>query len=172
MCCGFAAIAADAGVSADTIYKSFGGKPGLVRAIRTRALEGEGAVPAERRSDELQAREPDARKIIEAWGSLVTEIAPRAAPILLLIRAAAATDPEVLALLEEMDADRLRRMTENARRLLDAGHLRAGITLAQAADVLWTYSSPELYELLVLRRGWSPKRYGRFVADAMIHALL
>jgi AcrR family transcriptional regulator len=167
-----AAIAADAGVSADTIYKSFGGKPGLVRAIRTRALEGEGAVPAERRSDDLQAREPDARKIIAAWGTLVTEIAPRAAPILLLIRAAAATDPEVLALLEEMDADRLRRMTENARRLRDAGHLRDGITLAQAADVLWTYSSPELYELLVLRRGWSPKRYGRFVADAMIHALL
>ena len=28
-----AAIAGDAGVSADTIYKSFGGKPGLVRAI-------------------------------------------------------------------------------------------------------------------------------------------
>jgi AcrR family transcriptional regulator len=167
-----AAIAADAGVSADTIYKSFGGKPGLVRAIRTRALEGEGAVPAERRSDELQAREPDARKIIAAWGTLATEVAPRAAPILLLIRAAAATDPEVLVLLEEMDADRLRRMTENARRLRDAGHLRDGITLAQAADVLWTYSSPELYELLVLRRGWSPKRYGRFVADAMIHALL
>ena len=63
-------------------------------------------------------------------------------------------------------------MTDNARRLRDAGHLRAGITLAQAADVLWTYSAPELYELLVLRRGWSPKRYGRFVADAMIDALL
>jgi hypothetical protein len=62
--------------------------------------------------------------------------------------------------------------TESARRLRDAGHLGAGITLAQAADVLWTYSAPELYELLVLRRGWSPKRYGRFVADAMIQARL
>ena len=38
--------------------------------------------------------------------------------------------------------------------------------------MLWTYSAPELYELLVLRRGWSPARYGRFVADAMIDALL
>lgn len=165
-------IAASAGVSPDMIYKSFGGKPGLVRTIRDRALEGEGPVPAEHRSDELQAQETDPQEIIEGWGAFVAEIAPRAAPILLLIRDVAATDTEVRALREEMDTDRLRRMTVNARRLGDAGHLRPGITLAQAADVLWTYSSPELYELLVLRRGWTPKRYGRFVADAMIHALL
>jgi len=167
-----AAIAADAGVSPDTIYKTFGGKPGIVRAIRNRALEGEGPVPAEQRSDALHERETDPRKIIEAWGVLTAEVMPRVAPILLLIRAAAATDPEVLELLAEMDKDRLRRMTLNARRLHAAGHLRAGITVAQAADVLWTYSAPELYELLVIRRRWPAKRYGRFVADAMIDALL
>ena len=61
---------------------------------------------------------------------------------------------------------------EVARRLRDKGYLRPGITLAHAADVLWTYSSAELYELLVIRRGWSSKTYGLFVADAMIKALL
>lgn len=167
-----AAIAADAGVSVDTIYKSFGGKPGLVRAIRSRALAGEGPVPAEQRSDALHYGDQDPRTIIKAWGALTAEVAPRVAPILLLIRSAAATDAEAVVLLEEMDADRLRRMTGNARRLRDAGHLRRGVTLARAADVLWTYSAPELYELLVLRRGWHPNRYGRFVADAMIDALL
>src|SRR4051812_27728923 len=34
-------IASEAGVSPDTVYKAFGGKPGLVRAIRERALRGE-----------------------------------------------------------------------------------------------------------------------------------
>jgi AcrR family transcriptional regulator len=167
-----AAIAADAGVSPDTIYKSFTGKAGLVRAIRARALEGGGPVPAEQRSDALHVNEADPRKIIGAWGRLTAEVAPRAAPILLLIRAAAASDPEVRALQEELDADRHRRMSDNARRLRGAGHLRAGITLAQAADVLWTYSSPELYELLAVRRGWTAERFGRFVAEAMIAALL
>src|SRR5437764_9280490 len=131
-----AAIAAEAEVSVDTIYKSFGGKAGLVRAIRTRALEGEGPVPAEKRSDELHQRESDPRAIIQAWGALSAEVAPRVSPILLLIRDAAATNSEGRSLLEEMDADRLRRMTQNARRLRDAGHLRAGVTLAHAADVL------------------------------------
>jgi hypothetical protein len=46
----------------------------------------------------------------------------------------------------------LRRMTENARRLDEGGHLRKGMTVARAAEVLWTYSSPELYELLVVGR--------------------
>ncbi len=167
-----ASIARDAGVSADTIYKTFGGKPGLVRAIRAKALEGDGRVPAEQRSDTIQSTEPDPRKIIETWGRLTSEVAPRVAPILLLLRAAAASDLEVQSLLDEMDDDRLRRMTLNARRLRDAGHLRDGITLSQAADILWTYSAPELYELLVLRRHWSRKRYGSFVSEAMIARLL
>lgn len=167
-----AAIAAQCGVSADMIYKSFGGKPGLVRAIHQRALQGEGPLPAERRSDAIQAQERDPRKIIEAWGAFVTEIAPRAAPILLLVRAAAATDAQIQSLLDELDDQRLRRMTDNARRLHEAGHLRPGVTLAHAADVLWTYSSAELYELLVLRRGMPLEEYGHFVANAMIDALL
>ena len=169
-----AAIAADAGVSADTIYKSFGGKPGLVRAIREQALARRrpgSRRAAIRRSCTTASR--DGRAIIEAWGALTAEVAPRVAPILLLIRAAAATDPEVQALLDEMDADRLRRMTDNARRLRDAGHLRAGhharpsrrhpLDLQRARALRAARAPPGLV---------APTRYGRFVADAMIDALL
>ena len=166
------AIAKDAGVSVDTIYKSFGGKPGLVRAMSARALEGRGPVPAEQRSEEVQAHEPDARKLISRWGVFVTEIAPLAAPIMLLVRDAAGSHPELKHLLEEVHTNRLRRMTDNARRFAAAGHLRPGMTVADAANVMWTYTAPELYELLVLRRGMPLKTYGRFVADAMIAALL
>ena len=167
-----AAVAAAANVSVETIYKAFGGKSGLVRALRDRGLAGKGPIPAEQRSDRMRVTERDPRKIIANWGALTTEVAPLVSPILLLVRAAAASDAEMAKLLEEMDADRLLRMTVNARDLHDAGHLRRGVTLKYAIDVLWTYSSAELYELLVLRRGWPLDRYGRFVADAMIAALL
>jgi AcrR family transcriptional regulator len=167
-----AGVAEAAGVSVETIYKTFGGKPGLVRAIHERALEGEGPVPAEQRSDELQARELDPRTIIAGWGRFVTEVAPRGAPLLLLIRTAAGSDPELQVLLDDIDEARLRRMTLNASRLHRAGHLRPGVTVTAAADVLWTYSSVELYELLVLRRRMPLDQYGRFVADAMAAALL
>src|SRR6476659_7286874 len=69
-----AAIAADVGVSADTIYKGFGGKPGVVRAICERALAGQGPVPAETRSDTLQTTEDDPHAIVRGWGALTAEV--------------------------------------------------------------------------------------------------
>src|SRR6476661_2747812 len=50
-------IATDAEVSPATIYKSYGGKSGLVRVLCERALGGVGPIPAEQRSDALQASE-------------------------------------------------------------------------------------------------------------------
>lgn len=167
-----AAIAAEAEVSAETIYKAFGGKPGLVRALCDQALAGEGPVPAETRSDNLQAGEPDPGKIIQGWGKLAAEVAPRVSPILLLLRAAAVTDPQMAGLRAEIDASRLHRMTSNARHLHQAGHLRAGLTAERAGEIMWAYSSPELYELLVSCRRWPPDQYGAFIAEAMIAALL
>jgi AcrR family transcriptional regulator len=167
-----AGIARRAGVSAETVYKAFGHKIALVRALRDRALAGAGPVHAERRSDRLQAREQDPRAIVRGWGVLMREVAPRVMPVLLVVRDAAASDAALAGLQREMDAARRTRMAHNARTLLNGRHLRHGVTLAAATDVLWTYSSPELYELLVIRRRWSVERYGRFVSEAMIAALL
>ena len=167
-----AAIAAGAGVSAETIYKSFGGKPGLVRAIRTKALAGTGPVHAETRSDHLAATEPDPRVIVRGWGELTAEVAPLVAPVHLLVRDAAVADPAMADLLQEMDDSRLERMTDNARRLAASGHLRPDLSVDDAGQVMWTYSSPELYELLILRRGWTLDRLADFVTDALTAALL
>lgn len=166
------AIAESANVSVETIHKAFGGKRGLVHATWQQGLDGSGPIPAWRRSDDKRLRELNPAAVIRHWGALTAEVAPRAAPILLLIRTAAATDPEMAALHQEAEAARLERMEHNARDLHERGYLRQGVSLEHARDVLWSYSSPELYELLVLRRGWPPDRYGRFVADGMIAALL
>jgi AcrR family transcriptional regulator len=166
-----AAIAAAAHVSVETIYKGFGGKPGLVRAIIERGLAGEGPVPAERRSDQIRDTEPDPRKILAAWGAFTAELAPRVGPVLQLARDAA-SDPEVAAVLDQLAAARHQRMTVNAAGLAAAGHLRPGLTVDQAADIMWAYCSPELYELLVIRRGWSPAQYGQFITQGLTAALL
>jgi AcrR family transcriptional regulator len=166
------AIADAAGVSPETIYKTFGGKAGLVRAIWIKSLEGAGPVPAEERSDALRATERDARSLIRAWGGFVTEVASRAAPVVLLIRAAAASDVRMAELVNEVDEQRLRRMEANARTLFERGDIRSDLTLDDARDIMWTYTAPELYELLVLRRGWSAERFGKLVAEQMIAALL
>ena len=164
-------IAQAAGVSVATIYKTYGGKAGLVRSLAQRALEGAGPVPAEERSNALRSGS-DPRAVIEGWGRLTAEVAPRISPLLLLLRTAAQTDPEAASLYDELDRARLARMADNARHLAKAGHLRDGVTAQDARDVLWLCSSPELYELLIVRRRWSLAKYSRFVTDTMVNALL
>lgn len=120
----------------------------------------------------MSMSELDARKVISNWGVLTTEVAPRVAPILLLIRSAAATDPDMQALQDEVEDARLTRVEHNARVLFERGDFRHGITLDHARDVLWAYCAPELFELLVVRRSWALDDYGRFIAQGMIAALL
>jgi AcrR family transcriptional regulator len=168
-----AGIARDAGVSVETIYKTFGGKSGLVRAIYDRGLAGRGLTPAYQRSDEMREQETDPKTIMRKWGVLTSEVGSVLTPIRLLMRsAAAAGDPEMAALLAASDQERLVRMRHHARFLADRGYLRDGLSVAEATDVMWTCSSVEIYELLVLQRGWSRRRFARFVADFMIAALL
>ena len=167
-----AAVAAEAGVSVETVYKAFGGKPGLVRAIYDRGLVGPEPVPAYRRADELRERETDPRAIMRNWGTIASEVSSIVSPIERLVRAAAASDPDMAALLQTHNDLRERRARHHARFLKERGYLREGVSLAQATDILWTCTSDELYDLLVTQRGWSLPRFAGFLADFMTTALL
>jgi AcrR family transcriptional regulator len=164
-------MAQAAGVSAATIYKSYGGKAGLVRELCQRALAGAGPMPAEERSNALRSGD-DPRRVIEGWGRLAAEVSPRVSPLLLLLRTAGEADPEAAGLYAELDQARLARMADNAGYLAAAGHLRAGVTARDARDVLWLSTSPELYDLLITQRRWSLAKFSRFLTDTMTSALL
>ncbi len=71
-----AAVAGAAGVSAETIYKTFGGKPGLIRALQRSGLDGTGPVPAPTgrtschpptRTSSFDTGRPSPPKSLPAW---------------------------------------------------------------------------------------------------------
>ena len=136
------------------------------------ALAGAGPVPAEQRSDAMQAGQSDPSRMLRGLGTLTTEVAPRIAPLLLLLSRAAETDTAVAQLRADLDVARLARMTRVAETLSGKTQLRPGLSVQEAAEIMWTYSSPELYGLLVISRGWSPDRYGEFVGESLVDALL
>jgi AcrR family transcriptional regulator len=168
------AVAAAAGVSVQSVYKAFGNKPALLKSVFDVAIAGDDEpVPVLQRPALSRVRaERDPRRKLRRYGEFVAEVSPRHVPVQLLARAAAATDPEAAGVWHQLQAERLAGMAQFARALHGEGHLRDGVPVEEARDLLWTCNSPEVYELLVLQRGWTPERYGRWVAETLIAALL
>lgn len=165
-------IARDSGVSPESIYKAIGPKPALVRALWLRALEGRGESPAQQRSDAMSDSVRDGTAMIRGWSELITEVAPTVSPVVLLVREASAHDADMQRLLSEIEGERRKRMRHNAAKLAALGALRPGVGLETATDVMWTYTSPDLYDLLVVKSGWDLRRYAAFINDALLAALL
>lgn len=167
-----AAVARAAQVSTQQIYKTFGTKAGLAKAVFDVAIAGDDEPLAmlERASLTRVREEPDPYVKLRLYADFVAGTAPRHVPIQLLVHAAAATDPEAAALWDQLGQERLHGMTMFARDL--AAALRPGVAIDDARDVLWALNSPELWSLLVVQRGWSPDRFAAHLAEALTHALL
>jgi AcrR family transcriptional regulator len=167
------AIAGAAGVSAETIYKTFGGKAGIVSAIYQRSLLGSAPAAAEARSDVAQLAAHEPRSLFAQFGELSAEVAPLTAPMMRLIRdAAAGGDNEMAQLFHDAERLRYERMLHNAETLHRRGFLRTGMTASHAADVMWFYTADDVFNNLVVTRGWSLPAYSRFISDALCAALL
>ena len=169
-----AAVAERAGVSAESIYKGFGTKAALAKAVFDLVVAGDGEpVPVWRRSEADAIRvEPDVRRKIVMYTRGLAARQQRSAKVQILIRDGAHTDESLAALWQQLLAERLTGMTMLGRHLIESGQLREGIELDEVRDVLWTYTAVELYELLVVERGWPLDRYADWIGRAVTAALV
>jgi len=169
-----AAVAADADVSVEMIYKAFRNKAGLLKEVFDFAVAGDDEpVPMVDRDFAHRIRsDPDPRKKLSLFAEHMAESMPRAAPVYLLGRAAAAAEPEIKALHSQWREAQLSGLGALATHLDEGGHLRPGLSAERARDLLWTIHSTEVYELLVLERGWPIGEYREFLARSTAAALL
>jgi AcrR family transcriptional regulator len=169
-------IAAEAGVVVETVYRAFGSKAGLFRAVVESALAGgptRADVPVEDRpSIRAVIEEPDPRRQVALYAATQPGIHRRAGPLLRALRDAAGTDNELRRLWDEMEAWRLEGQGRVAGMLAERGALRHGLSVEEARDVVWTLCSLAVHDLLVIERGWSYERYESWLASALIRELL
>jgi len=168
-----AAIAAQAGVSAESVYKSFGSKAALAKAVFDIALAGDDEpVPVAARPAMQAIRdEPDVRRRIAMFTEGLAQRQARSAKVQILIRDGRHADDSLAPVWAKLHDEGLTGMTVLGRQLLETGQLRDGIDLAEVRDVLWNYLAIDHYERLVLGQGWSRERYARWLAHAITGAL-
>jgi AcrR family transcriptional regulator len=169
-------IASSAGVAVETIYRSFGSKAGLFKAVVEAAVAG-GASRASVRPEERPAiraviEEQDARRQLELYAATQPGIHRRSGPLLRALVGAASGDPELRALWDELEAGRLRGQGRLAGLLAERGALRRGLSVDDARDVIWTLCSLAVHDALIVSRGWTYERYESWLAGALSRELL
>lgn len=169
------AVATEAGVSPETIYKTFGSKAALIKDVYDTTLVGdEEPVPfADRPEYRALAAEPTARGKLAHYATLCRVLADRLGPLLAVLLSGARTgDPDLQAFGRTIKRERLAGAEMMVRQLVELDSLRPGLSPDHARDLIWTLNSPEVHQLLVGERGWGADAYEAWLATAFAAALL
>lgn len=168
------AVAQAAGVAVETVYAAFGSKRALLARLVDVAVGGDDApIPLlERPGPEAVRQEPDQVRQIQLLAEQMNAIMSRVGPLFEILRAAAKTEAEIAELLQRLLAERRQGLGQFVRYLAANGPLRAGLSAAEAADTVWTLTSPEVYRLLTQDRGWSGEAYTTWLAQTLQTLLL
>lgn len=159
-----AAIAQEAGVALKTVYVAFATKSGVLRALWHLLLRGDqDNVPVGDREwfRQMLAESDPAQRLRQA-AAYSRAVKERSAALMEVIRSAADADPDAAQLWDRIQSD----FYEIQRRLVATLPLRAGLDTAQAADILWTLNNPDVWQLLVGRRGWTPEQWEQWFESA------
>ena len=164
------AVAADAGVSAKTVYDSFATKSGLLRGVWDLALKGDtdDAPVAARPWYIAVLEETDPRAALALLAKNSVGVKQRIGPILRVIREAAAVDEDSRALWALINADFHANQRAVVESLAKRKGLRRGLTVAKATDILWTLNHPDVWLLLHDDRGWSAGAFESWLIDSLM----
>jgi AcrR family transcriptional regulator len=170
------AIASEAGVVVETIYRGFGSKAGLFKAVIEAALAGGSeraqAPPADRPAIRAVIAETDPRRKLELYAATQPGVHGRSGPLYRVLVGAANSDPELAEVLDTLEAKRLHGLEGLASQLAESRALRPHLSVEDARDVIWTLCSTAVHDLLVRQRGWTAEDYRRWLASALKRELL
>lgn len=167
-------IAQEAGVAVETVYSAFGSKRMLLARLVDRAVGGDDEPMhiLDRPGPRQVRSEPDQRRQLQLFAAGIAEIMERVGPLFGVMRGAAATEPEIAALLERLLSARRENLGMFVQGFVQSGPLRAGLSADEAADTVWTLTSAEVHHLLRVDRGWPLERYTHWLGDTLILVLL
>jgi AcrR family transcriptional regulator len=168
------AIAADAGVALKTVYVAFETKSGLLRALWNHLLRaGRDYVPVAQQNwyrGVVAERDPERQLRLTVSASVTVK--RRIGGVLEVIRTAAPADPDIGALWRRIQTEFHANQRVIVESLAAKHALRPGLDVDRATDVLWTLNHPDVWQLLVRERGWTPQQFEEWFAETARAQLL
>ncbi|QKW20114.1 TetR/AcrR family transcriptional regulator [Kitasatospora sp. NA04385] len=164
------AVAERAGVSPETLYKAFGGKPGLVKALWDVTLAGDDEPLAMAQRPQLKAvlAARDTHAKLRLYAAFVRGVHERLADLAALLAQAGPDGSQILTLSEE---ERMTGVSAFVTHLTDTGVLPADADAARLADSWWALTGPHLYTQLTAGRGWNTDAYEDWLTGMLLSGL-
>jgi AcrR family transcriptional regulator len=153
-------VATAAEVSVETVYATLGGKVALLTAALDGAVVGDDEpIPLSERPVFLAMGEGEFDTRVRAAAALITDIHVRTLGLQRALREGAGGEPELAGLLTTQE--------ENRRASTGLG---MALVLGRPVDdrerdLFWAQTSPEVFDALVNRSGWSTEQYAAWVAS-------
>ena len=142
-------IAEMAGVARSTVYAIFGSRAGLFDGVGFELQERTGYSRLVEASHQA-----DARLALRGGIQAASEMLAAERDIRRALHSMAQLDQEAVGgAVERWEEERAAGMARIAAQLHEQGHLRAGVSVEEANDVLWVITSFESFDLLYSGRG-------------------
>jgi AcrR family transcriptional regulator len=169
------AIAAEAGVSAQTIYAIFKNKKriliSLMNVSPTTGVEDHTPM-TERANVQAVSQERDQRRQLQMFAQVVAKNLDQVSVVFEIMTDAAKTEPDLDRIIQKLNKQRLEHMTFAIQQIAANGPFRDNMDETYARDTVWTLTSGEVFLLLTRDRGWSKEKYAEWLADMLVRALL
>jgi AcrR family transcriptional regulator len=168
------AISAASRVPIATVYRLFKTKTAILKQVIDTAVVGDDApVPLGDRPivRDAQAAE-DATAMTAAFAHVARQVFDNTAELRIVLRAAAAVDPDAAALHDSIEEQRRVGQARVARALASKGFLAPGLKETEARDIVYALMSIDTYRILRVEQGWSGARYERWLAKALYQLLI
>jgi AcrR family transcriptional regulator len=167
------AIAQEAGVASETIFATFGSKRAILADVINTAVSGDQPLPVlEQPGPQAVRQQTEPKQALQLFATDISDRLERVAPVFAVMRAAAQTEPDIAELLKNQLGIRLRNISTLAERLAAQKTLRKELNAEQAADIIWVITSPEVFSMLTIDRGWPQDQYIRWLGDTLMRLLL
>jgi AcrR family transcriptional regulator len=160
-------IAVEAGYAVQTVYFHFKSKAAILVRLLDELQAGE---IAPRYEKAVSSDSP--AEVIRLSAAIAREVCDQGWDLMQALETAAKGDRTLAKRLQEWEGGHLFGITSEVHRLVELRALRPGLEESTAVDIGWALTSPDLYRLLRIRRGWDGNHYEQWLVGALARELL
>lgn len=163
------AVADAADVALPTLYRLFGSKRALLKAVLDTSFGGDHEpIAFGDRPEQQQARaEPDPRALVRSFARICRLFMERSSQMFHVLATAAQVDPEIAELQDEIRRQRYTGQARIVAAIAARNALDPDLSLSDAEDITYAALSPEVHRILTIERRWTADQYERWLTRAL-----